>query len=84
MLPAGKEPPVVTGDLPISPKAQKLITKAIVSANQSGQAKVTSRQLLCAILEEAGGVVCESFRRSGADAAELARALRDKQVTPEI
>ena len=83
-LPAGKEEPIIAGDLPMSPKAQRLVTKSIVSAQHAGQGKVSSRQLLCAILEEAGGVVCESFRRSGADANELARALREKEVTPEI
>ena len=79
----GAEPPIITGDLPMSPKAQKLVTKSVVSAQGSGRAKVSTRDLLCSILSEAGGVVCESFRRSGADTDELARALRDKDVTAE-
>src|SRR5439155_21160638 len=80
----GSEPPIITGDLPMSPKAQKLVTKSVVSAQGAGRAKVSSRDLLCSIRSEAAGLVCESFRRSGADTDELARALRDKEITAEI
>lgn len=82
-LPSGKEPPVITGDLPMSPKAQRLLTNAIVAAQNAGRANVATRHLLGAILSEAAGVVCESVRRSGADAAELAKALRERDVPPE-
>ncbi|HYO07401.1 MAG TPA: Clp protease N-terminal domain-containing protein [Tepidisphaeraceae bacterium] len=82
-LPVGKEPPIVTGDLPMSPKAHRLVGNAIVAAKESGAAKVSSRHLLAALVADAGGVVCESLRRSGADAAELLRALRTREVAPE-
>jgi ATP-dependent Clp protease ATP-binding subunit ClpC len=82
-LPRGAEPPIVDGELPMSPKAQRMVTKSVVSANGDGKDRISSRHLLCSILEEGGGVVCEVLRRSGADSSELARALRDKEVTPE-
>ena len=82
-LPTGKEPPVVTGQLPMSPKAQRLVTNAIVAAQAAGQSKVSTRFLLSVMLAEASGVVCESFRRSGAEAAELVKALREREVTAE-
>ena len=82
-LPGGKEPPVVSGQLPMSPKSQRLVTNAIVTAQAAGQAKVSTRFLLAALLAEASGVVCETFRRSGADAQELAKALRERNVTAE-
>src|SRR5688572_6615898 len=82
-LPSGKEPPVVSGALPMSPKSQRLVTNAIVTAQASGRAKVSSRFLLAALLNEASGIVCETFRRSGADAAELVKALRERNVTAE-
>jgi ATP-dependent Clp protease ATP-binding subunit ClpC len=82
-LPTGKEPPVVTGNLPISPKAQRLISNAVVAAQHGGAPKVSTRHLLVALLSEAQGVVCESFRRSGADATELVKVLGHKEVAAE-
>jgi ATP-dependent Clp protease ATP-binding subunit ClpC len=82
-LPTGKEPPVVTGNLPMSPKAQRLISNAVVGAQQSGAAKVSTKHLLWALLSEAQGAVCECSRRSGADSAELVKALNTKEVTAE-
>ena len=82
-LPAGKEPPVVTGDLPMSPRAQRLLTNAVVASQAAGRANVSTRFLLAALLSEAAGAVCESFRRGGVDAAELVKALREREVTAE-
>lgn len=83
VLPAGKEPPVVTGRLPMSPKSQRLLTNAIVAARAAGSAKVSTRYLLAALIEESQGVVCESFRRAGANNSELVKALREREVTAE-
>jgi ATP-dependent Clp protease ATP-binding subunit ClpC len=82
-LPAGKDPPVVTGDLPMSPKSQRLVSGAIVAAQAAGRGRVSTRFLLAALLAEAAGVVCESFRRAGVDAAELVKALKQRDVTAE-
>jgi ATP-dependent Clp protease ATP-binding subunit ClpA len=82
-LPSGKEPPIVTGDLPISPRAQRLISNAVVAARNSGAEKVSTRHLLTALLDEAQGVVCESFRRAGADSSELVKAMDNKEVSAE-
>jgi ATP-dependent Clp protease ATP-binding subunit ClpC len=82
-LPAGKQPPVVTGDLPVSPKAQRLVAQAMVAAQSAGKSKISTRLLLAALVSEAGGVVCETFRRSGAEGTELAKALRERDVTAE-
>jgi len=82
-MPQGKEPPIVTGDLPMSPKVQRLITDAICTSQAAGQAKLSSRYLLATMLSQADGAVCDSFRRNGADTNELSRALREREVTPE-
>jgi ATP-dependent Clp protease ATP-binding subunit ClpC len=82
-LPSGKEPPVVTGNLPMSPKAQRMVSNSLVALQAAGKAELSSRFLLASLLEEASGVVCESFSRSGADTAELIRQLRTREVTPE-
>ena len=72
-----------TGRLPISPKAQRLVSTALVAAQAAGRDKLSTRMLLSALLAEAGGVVCESFRRAGADLNELTKALRDRKVDDE-
>ncbi|MEO6436323.1 MAG: Clp protease N-terminal domain-containing protein [Tepidisphaeraceae bacterium] len=82
-LPGGKEPPIVVGELPMSPKSQRLVTGAIVFAQAAGREKVSTRFLLAALLSEAAGVVCESFRRGGVDAGELTKALRERDVAAE-
>jgi ATP-dependent Clp protease ATP-binding subunit ClpC len=83
VLPGGKEPPIITGDLPLSPKVQRLINSAIVIAQSTGQLKLSSRHVLAAMLAEASGIICESFRRDGGDPFELAKALREREAAPE-
>jgi ATP-dependent Clp protease ATP-binding subunit ClpC len=82
-LPAGAQAPVVSGRLPMSPKAQRLVSNALVAAQAARRDRLSTRMLLSALLADAGGVVCESFRRAGADLNELSRALRDRPVDPE-
>jgi ATP-dependent Clp protease ATP-binding subunit ClpC len=82
-IPSGEKPPVVTGKLPMSPRAQRLVTNSIVAAQAAGKQKIATRFLLAALIAEASGVVCEVFRRSGADGSELAKALRERDVAPE-
>jgi ATP-dependent Clp protease ATP-binding subunit ClpA len=82
-LPAGKEAPVVTGMLPMSPKAQRLLTHAIVAAQAAGKTKVSTSTMLATLLAETSGVVCEAFRRSGAEGSELVKALRERVVAAE-
>jgi ATP-dependent Clp protease ATP-binding subunit ClpC len=82
-LPAGADPPVVTGKLPMSPRAQRLVTHAIVAAQTAGQSRISTRFLLAVLIDESSGLVCETFHRSGANAAELSKALREREVTAE-
>ena len=83
-MPAGQDPPVVTGRLPMSPKAQRLVTHAIVAAQAAAKAKVSTSTMLAVLLAENKGVVCEAFRRSGADGSELIKALKEREVAPEL
>src|SRR5438552_18195 len=48
-LPAAKDPPVVTGKLPMSPRAQRLVTHAIVAAQTSRQSRISTRFLLAVL-----------------------------------
>src|SRR5947207_1499858 len=51
-LPCGAEPPVVTGDLPLSPKAQRIVNGAIVKAQAMRVTQVSTRFLLLSLLDE--------------------------------
>src|SRR5439155_21880144 len=48
-LPAGKDPPVVAGRLPMSPKAQRLVTHAIVAAQAAGKSKLSTSTMLATL-----------------------------------
>src|SRR5258707_11817917 len=41
ILPRGEKPPIVTGDLPLSPRAQRIINGAIVKAQAMRESRVT-------------------------------------------
>src|SRR5437763_1827019 len=45
-LPKSAEDPVVTGKLPLSPKAQRLVTDSIVLAQREQQPRVSTRYLM--------------------------------------
>ena len=84
-LPRGGEPPVVTGTLPLSPKAARAVNGALVKAQASGAPRVSSRLLLCSLLEECETAVRSALRDSGADIEHLQRLLmqRDGSIAPE-
>jgi ATP-dependent Clp protease ATP-binding subunit ClpC len=83
-LPRGAAPPVVTGNLPLSPKAKRVINTSLVRAQTSGQSRVSSRLLLASLLDECETVVREAMRDSGADIDHLQRVLmQDGAISAE-
>ena len=83
-LPRGDEPPVVTGHLPLSPKARRAVDTAVVRAQTTGSAVVSSRLLLISLLEESEVVSREAMRDAGMDLDHLNRILvQDGAITPE-
>lgn len=83
VLPRGSEPPVVTGDLPLSPKAKRVVNTALVSAQAEGSNVVSSRRLLRSLLDERETVVRIVLRSVGADLDHLQRVLMDGSIHPE-
>jgi ATP-dependent Clp protease ATP-binding subunit ClpC len=83
VLPKGSEPPVVTGNLPLSPKAKRVINSALVSAQTEGSGRVSSRRLLVSLLEDCDTVVRSVLRGVGADIDHLHRLLLDGSIQPE-
>ena len=83
-LPHCAETPVVTGSLPLSPKAQRAVNAALTKAQGTGSPSVSSRRLLVALLEECETVVRSALRDAGADIDHLQRVLvQDGSIPPE-
>ena len=82
-LPRGAEAPLVTGRLPLSPKAQRAISTAMAAAQAEGEPSVTTRLLLRALLEDEQLSVCQALRRSGADLEQLMLQLSQKPAEVE-
>jgi ATP-dependent Clp protease ATP-binding subunit ClpC len=83
-LPHGAQPPVVTGDLPLSPNAQRAINAALVTAQSTGASHVSTRMLLVALLDECQTLVRPAMRAVGADLDHLHRVLvQDGAIQPE-
>jgi ATP-dependent Clp protease ATP-binding subunit ClpC len=82
-LPAGDQAPVVTGNLPLSPRATRIINAAQVLAQRLREPQVSTRLALLAFLEEPGSSVRQAFLDSGADLDELMRVLAEKPCEAE-
>jgi ATP-dependent Clp protease ATP-binding subunit ClpC len=70
-LPKAAEPPLVTGRLPFSPKAQRAINTAVSDAQAARQASVSTRFILLALLGDNESAVRQVLSDSGADLEEL-------------
>lgn len=82
-LPRGEQPPVITGNLPLSPKAQRAINAAIAKAQALRESHVSTRFLLLALLDEPESLLRQSIAKCGGDAEELTRAVVAKAAEPE-
>jgi ATP-dependent Clp protease ATP-binding subunit ClpC len=82
-LPRGEESPVVTGDLPLSPKAQRIVNGAIVKAQAMRETRVSTRFLLLSLLDEPDTAVREAMNKAGTDVDTLQRKLAERPPTTE-
>lgn len=83
-LPRGDEPPVVTGNLPLSPRARRAVNMALVKAQTTGALRISSRLLLLSLLDELETVSREALRDAGTDLDHLHRVLtQDGAIPPE-
>ena len=83
-LPKGGEPVLVTGRLPLSPKAQRVVNAAASAAQAAAQTAVSTRFLLLALLEEAESALGQIIADSGADLDELRGLLSRPSGSQEI
>jgi ATP-dependent Clp protease ATP-binding subunit ClpC len=82
-LPRGVEPPVVTGDLPLSPKAQRVINGALVKAQSLREPTVSTRLLLLSLLDEVPPAVATALAACGVDTEALVAKLAERPATAE-
>jgi ATP-dependent Clp protease ATP-binding subunit ClpC len=78
VMPYSENAPVVSGNLPLSPKAQRAINAAIVMARSLRESKVSTRVMLLALMDEQGSAFIAALRRAGADVEALLKALAAK------
>ena len=83
-LPRADQSPGITGDLPLSPNAQRAINSAVTKAQSTGSPRVSTRMLLVALLDECQTLVRPAMRAVGADLDHLQRVLvQDGTIQPE-
>ena len=74
-LPKGNEAPVISGELPLSPKAQRVINGAIVKAQALRENRISTRFLLLSLLDEPQTLVRDAISHDGGDINQLRQAL---------
>ena len=77
VMPYSDSAPVVTGNLPLSPKAQKTINSALVMSRSLREPKLSTRVLLLALMDEPKTALIDALRNTGVDVEELLRALAE-------
>jgi ATP-dependent Clp protease ATP-binding subunit ClpC len=75
--------PVVTGALPLSPKAQRAVNAALVMSRSLRETKLSTRVLLLALMDEPGSPFLKALRECGADVDSLLRVLAEKPTDSE-
>jgi ATP-dependent Clp protease ATP-binding subunit ClpC len=76
-------PPVITGALPLSPKARRALNNAIVMSQSLREPKVSTRVLMLALLEDTETPVGTVFREMGVDIESLKQILAEKPAELE-
>lgn len=74
-LPTSPEAPVISGELPLSPKAQRVINGAIVKAQALREDRISTRFLLLSLLDEPHTLVRDAISHGGGDINQLRQAL---------
>ena len=83
MMERPDQPPVVSGDLPLSPKAQKCLNHAIVIAQSLRESKISTRIFLLALLSEDATPFTTALKSAGVDVEALNQALATKPTDVE-
>ena len=82
-LPTAEDAPVISGDLPLSPKAQRVINGAIVKAQALREARISTRFLMLSLLDEPHTLVRSAISAGGGDINQLRQALVESPADEE-
>ncbi len=82
-LPQGAKEPMVTGRLPLSPKAQGIINVAMSASSAVGEPNVSTRRVLLAAIEDPMSTTAKLLAECGADLEALAQKLSQPQSQTE-
>jgi len=82
-LPFSENPPNVPGQLPLSPKAQRVINSSLVMARSLRENVISTRLLLLALLDDARASVLTTMKGGGTDVEGLLKALAEKPAEAE-
>lgn len=82
-LPYSEISPVVTGQLPFSPKLQRSIQNAVVMSRSLREQKVTTRVLMLALMDDPKTVALQALRDTGVDVEAMLRGLAEKPPEEE-
>jgi ATP-dependent Clp protease ATP-binding subunit ClpC len=83
VMPFSDTAPVVTGNLPLSPKVQRVLNSALVMSRSLREPKLSTRVLLLALMDEEGTPFVKALRDTGADVEQILRALSEKPADTE-
>ena len=83
VLPYSDSAPVVTGNLPLSPKAQKTLNNALVMSRSLREPKLSTRVMLLALMDEPKTALIDALHNTVVDVDELLRALAVAPDEPE-
>lgn len=83
VMPFSDTAPVVTGNLPLSPKVQRVINSALVMSRSLREPKLSTRVLLLALMDDEGTPFLKALRDTGIDVEQLLRALSEKPAENE-
>ena len=82
-LPRGEQPPVVHGDLPLSPKAQRVVNGALVKAQSLREPRVSTRLFLLSLLDDVPPAVRTALDACGVDSDALHAKLTERPSVVE-
>lgn len=82
-LPFSETPPAITGELPLSPKATRLISSAVVRSRALREPKVSTRIFLLTLMDEGHPLFADALQTAGVDASKLQAELAAKPQHPE-
>jgi ATP-dependent Clp protease ATP-binding subunit ClpC len=83
VMPFSDITPVVTGNLPLSPKVQRVLNSALVMSRSLREPKLSTRVLLLALMDEEGTPFVKALRDTGVDVEQLLRGLSEKPADSE-